>query len=874
MISDSNVAPVVQVELLKGRLAMHRADGSIVEAGSKTLNGHIPVGVVIGLLTTENQLPPSPQRLAHLCFESPLPHNWKPSLSQAIARLRSRFGLPIENGSWKLLLPAESVDLQEFAKLARRLPKLFDDGKHQAVVTDADAALALWEFPPSTGLGAFPLLDHAFDSYVALHKRTLTLKGRALMHLDRPIDAKDAVRLALETYPSYAPLMELESQLERRKPPFQDDEVPQTSTPETTVALPPPPYPRFVDRSGVMTKLTDALNDNLPVMLLTGLGGTGKTAAARFFTEQQRTTGQLRNIVWISDRTRPGTTTLETVLTHLSLALDAPALGRGELTARAQSANSLMAKMPTLLVIDNFETIDDEQLSEWIFETPAGSKVFLTSIWTPSPNVHQFTEVRIGEMTAGEAREFCDLHLARAGYPSHYLDDEQKNSLLETCWGNPRLIEWAVTQLKWQSLEDILKLIQGVDNVGDSPDVVIQDLLRQSWERISAEARRLLRAYAHFPYGARPGLVAELLGKRIDAVAPAIEELAGHCLLDWDPGAKAGEPSYLPEPLSRVRAFASAEGEEWDHYRDAWMRHHRGVAESVGFCPGDIGRLAVLDDMSTRRNLEFALQWALVHRASEDAVVTAKEVRYWYYCRGLWGLETSMNRTWYELACLSKLWSEAFDAAVYALNIAGKQGSDEAAEESELHLCQVAAMGFQPSDQQVVDLRHARALVLLSRGQFTTAAEIWAQNLQRDDLSDDSHDANLRWYVQCLHRAGIVPDSFDIDAVMSERIAFSSVRGYMRSELMLRLLAAERLIETDQTQALSELLKLQSAVDLCDDAMYRAQHQWLLALASPQSEASSMFRKVAALFEALGLRDRAEEARRRGGGEGAEGCGS
>src|SRR6476620_4899020 len=87
--------------------------------------------------------------------------------------------------------------------------------------------------------------------------------------------------------------------------------------------------------------------------------------------------------------------------------------------------------------------------------------------------------------------------------------------------------------------------------------------------KISADARRLLVAYSHFPYGARPGLVAGLLGEGVGHVSHALEELVGHCLLDWDPGAKAGEPSYLPEPLSRVRAFASADGQDWAPYRAA-----------------------------------------------------------------------------------------------------------------------------------------------------------------------------------------------------------------------------------------------------------------------------------------------------------------
>lgn len=865
---DTTSPEVVQIEVLRGRLALLLSDGSSLEAGSKSFNGAIPVGVVVGLITTQTARPPNPNRLAELCFDFPLPVNWKPSLSQAISRLKRNFGLPVEAGSWKLLLSPEAVDLLQFEVCARRAVRCFAQEDFDQVITLATQSLDCWESPPYAGLGAFPLLDGAFDPHVALHKRVMTLRVRALDRQNRIAEARDALQVALEVYPGDPALRALESKLAK----VVSDDTNEHTDAEVVHAshsegLPAPTYPRFVGRVDVLEKLADNLGDRLPVLAVTGLGGTGKTAVVRFLVEQQMAVGKYSRVVWISDRTRPGTTTLETVLTQISLTLDAPALGRGDLNERSRQAVSLLTQQPTLLVIDNFETVTDSALAEWLARIPAESKAVLTAIWSPSALQGIYTEVRLGEMPEEEARDFCALHQARAGYSSEYLSGAARDRLIAACSGNPRLIEWSISHLKWQSLDQVLALVQGTSDSDGSPDVVLQELLRQSLDRISSDAKRVLMAYAHFPYGAIPSVIAGLAKVPAEKMALAIDELTGHCLLDWDRGAKAGQPSYIPEPLSRARVVALAVGPAWDEYRRSWLHHHRTIAESVGFCPEQISRLLVLDDSQTRRNIEYAIQWSLDHYASEDAVVIAREVRYWYYCRGVWSMDSSMNRAWYDLAVRCGLLSEAFDAAVYALNIAGKQGSTDASDACERRLSEIAARGFRPSTQQVVDLRHARALGLLSRGQYETAADIWSQNLLREDLTEQQRDANLRWYVQCVHKAGLVSVDFDVDTTVRDRIEFSGVRGYLRAELMLRLLAAERMLTADREVARDYLEELGTAVETCDDAMYRAQHQWLLACATDPPEDRELFAAVAVRFATLGLADRADEARRRSAGE-------
>ena len=866
-----NAPAVSQIEVLKGRLALVLSDGSVVEAGSKTFSGAIPVGIVVGLLTTQSTRPPNPNRLAELCFDAPFPVNWRASLSQSISRLKRNYGFPIEAGSWKLLLPPESVDLHAFEQNARRAVRHFVDNEDEEAVKLATKALDYWEMAPFSGLGAFPLVDGAFDPHLALHKRATTLRVKAMARLGRLEEAGEALQFALDVYPSDAAIRGLAVTLDKLEvaQAQQTPSKPAADQEPQRAGLPAPTYPRFVGRLDMVARLQEALGDHFPVIAVTGLGGSGKTALVRFFVEQQLDAARYSAVVWVTDRTRPGTTTLESVLTQISLALDAPALGRGDLPTRSKLALALLEQTSTLLVIDNYETVVDEALSAWLSDIPSESKAMLTSIWSPTSIRGPYTEVRLNEMTEQESKEFCALHQARAGYSSEYLSGTQRDRLISACFGNPRLIEWCISHLKWQTPEEVISLVQGTGVSEGSPDVVVQELLRQSLDRISPRSRRVLTAYAYFPYGARPAVIAGLMGIPAVEVAEAIEELVGHCLLDGDRGARSGRPSYIPEPLSRARVLAQSDEEEWRPYQDRWVRHHRTIAESVGFCPQEISRLVTLDDIQTRRNIEFAIQWALDRQACPDAVVVAREVRYWYYCRGVWSLDSCMNRAWYSLAVGCSLWSEAFDAAVYGLNIASKQAANASVEEWERRLQEVAEAGYRPSSQQVVDLRHARALELLAIGQYVSALEVWGQNLATDGLTEESYDANLRWYVQCLHRAGLEIDEFDLDATLKDRIQFSSVRGYLRAELMLRLVAAERMLSVDRAAAKRDLMELEGPVDLCNDAMYRAQHLWLLACATDEPAASEIFSRVAGQFAALGLDGRAAEARKRSrtGGE-------
>src|SRR5439155_1102805 len=78
---------------------------------------------------------------------------------------------------------------------------------------------------------------------------------------------------------------------------------------------------QFIPRPNAYAEIADGLRQRSPVVLIASLGGMGKTSLAREVAAQclQDTNDAPRfdAVVWISDKDRPGTTNLSTLLDEI-----------------------------------------------------------------------------------------------------------------------------------------------------------------------------------------------------------------------------------------------------------------------------------------------------------------------------------------------------------------------------------------------------------------------------------------------------------------------------------------------------------------------------------------------------------------------------
>jgi hypothetical protein len=315
-------------------------------------------------------------------------------------------------------------------------------------------------------------------------------------------------------------------------------------------------YSDFV-RTDELDELRLALDQSLPIIALTALGGRGKRALAhKLCTQLREDSGAFKSIVWVSDRELPGSTTLTTVLDHIALTTKNPRLSKGDLAEKSFEALASLSSEPTLVVLDHFETMRDPDLVSWITRVGGRSKVLLTSIRFPRSIEEHCFEVKIHTPDLAK-RDLFLAQLLRRKNLAHLADDPRWREYWDAANGNYRLIEWAVGQTGRREHSAILSdLTSGNGDV----DIVTSLLLRDSWNSLNGDARMALSTLSLFPYG--------VTHKQFEAVASIPDTYSVMAeLMDVDFVTVSGEGGYslyMVDPLVASRAreldnFASIE---------------------------------------------------------------------------------------------------------------------------------------------------------------------------------------------------------------------------------------------------------------------------------------------------------------------------
>src|SRR5205085_1045671 len=123
--------------------------------------------------------------------------------------------------------------------------------------------------------------------------------------------------------------------------------------------------------------------------------------------------------------------------------------------------------------------------------------------------------------------------------------------------------------------------------------------------------------------------------------------------------------------------------------------------------------------------------WAMENGRPEVAINVARDIRYWYYVRGLWSAEPDVNLLRATAAKAIDDVQEEFDALVYHVNIAAKQENQVEVERHLPRLQELAqTRGAELAKKSLAGFRHARALHLLATGDLAGAEQEWRLNLE------------------------------------------------------------------------------------------------------------------------------------------------
>ncbi|MGQ9718212.1 MAG: NB-ARC domain-containing protein, partial [Anaerolineae bacterium] len=293
--------------------------------------------------------------------------------------------------------------------------------------------------------------------------------------------------------------------------------------------LPQPDYVRFVGREKELEWLRRRLSpqDRAWVMVITGIGGVGKSALALAIGHEYRRRYEelppeerFEAIVWASAKERVLTAggeeraapegrifrTLGDIYRAIAQALEREDITRASAEEQDEIVQAALTRQRTLLILDNMEEVADEEVRAFVRNLPAPTKAIITTReWIPVGG----DELRLMGMEWEEAEA---LMAAEAEARGVGLDEAQRRVLYQRTAGLPLPIRLSVARLaSGETFEQVVRWLG--DATGDLPRYCVGGQVDLAQQR-DPNAGKLLLACSLFDREA--GASREALGAVAD----------------------------------------------------------------------------------------------------------------------------------------------------------------------------------------------------------------------------------------------------------------------------------------------------------------------------------------------------------------------
>ena len=223
---------------------------------------------------------------------------------------------------------------------------------------------------------------------------------------------------------------------------------PETIKPTPRLYIPDILRVEFVPRKDQNGDIVARLKEELAphkrrLVALWGAGGVGKTALA-IETARSLTEPFEQRVVWVSaDGLKDFN--LSTLLDAVASQLNQSDLRKLALEPKKEQVREVVAAAATLIVLDNFETIEPEegkQCAEWLPQ-PALCSALIT---TRDRVENAARNIPVNTMLPDEAHNLLQQLIAQAHEPRAFINLD-RDSLIQTAEANPLVLQWIVGQI-------------------------------------------------------------------------------------------------------------------------------------------------------------------------------------------------------------------------------------------------------------------------------------------------------------------------------------------------------------------------------------------------------------------------------------------
>ena len=350
----------------------------------------------------------------------------------------------------------------------------------------------------------------------------------------------------------------------------------------------PPHYGEFLGREKDVARVLEGLDSRWPLISIEGMGGFGKTTLA-IETAHNCLTGlqavlnvPFDAVVWVSAKDRPEQKHwLNEVLDTSARVLDYPAITQMPLEQKPIEIDLLMRNRRTLIIVDNFETIEDPELVAWIQRVPEPSKALIT---TRYGQLRRAWDIHLGGLEGSDSLALIRTNARRLGLQSvENAADEVLLPLVRVTEGNPKAIEMALGYIKRGRL-GLDEVVEHLYAASKTVEGLFDDLFAHFWDKvITRDAQQILMVSSFFVNSASKealGAASGLAGYHLDS---ALEQLVDLALLDINKELVTSSQHYSIHPLTR--AFASAKLREVPEFEEQarirWSTYYKDFAARI-----------------------------------------------------------------------------------------------------------------------------------------------------------------------------------------------------------------------------------------------------------------------------------------------------
>lgn len=627
-----------------------------------------------------------------------------------------------------------------------------------------------------------------------------------------------------------------------------------------------PPYGRFVMRHDALIALIDGLRSYHTVVLL-GIGGMGKTSLAYYVAT--RCKGQhsgvptaggklpaalppVDTVIWLSDHNQPGALTLAAALDMLARTLDHMGLTALDPDAKLHAVETLLQRRQTLIILDNFETVDDPALLPWLLRLPSPTRALITTrVRRPEFLADQVCLLELSGMAENEVGRLVSERAAQIQLGGT-LEAGDLPTLTALTGGNPLALRQIIGYLKrtGQSLASAAAAFGAV--TGD----VLPILFAQSWRQLPAGARYLLVTASLFPAPVTRAVIGQIAGLDEGSLDQTMAILTESALLEIGHGAEDGQPRVSLHPLTYHFVLEQHEG-----YADflaaateRWLSWAVAYSAQFGYQLREPGRLRMLD--MDQENLYAALLWA--SGAARDAAVVAlcRGLEFYYYIGGWWGRKGELHGHYIAAAERSGDCEILVAALTMHIQYLCRLGRAAAADASLAQLAAVPGVD-ELEGEPGFHVAHARALYALVSGEAGQALTSWRRVLERANawgLPDHMQIGAQHWIGMALLRDGESQDArqWFLRALTAARVAGYS-RWIARNQIQLARLAIAQGALAEARERLVEAYEHTSADDREQLAHYYLSRAYLQRAQGRTVEAQGDYYQARDLFTRMGL---------------------